>query len=159
MGRGGLGAIREGSAMTDPRMQDYVAKVARVSKAQDETEERRRRVSLQRLRRAREAEQAAARAIMNATNMACRVENCEAELRVAQATIQSLKDALARAFDDKETYAAVWRIKAEEWEAKYKEAIETEGKKWERALQSWQQRYNEALGEISELEALARRQG
>jgi hypothetical protein len=27
----------------------------------------------------------------------------------------------------------VWRLKAEEWEEKYKVAIETEARKWERA--------------------------
>jgi hypothetical protein len=55
--------------------------------------------------------------------------------------------------------AAAWRLKAEEWEAKYKAAIETEAGKWERALDTWRKRYEDALRRLDRAEAKLRRAG
>jgi predicted nucleic acid-binding Zn-ribbon protein len=46
---------------------------------------------------------------------------------------------------DQEELTAAWRIKAEEWEAKYRDAVENEGKRWEHAIDTWRKRYEDAL--------------
>jgi hypothetical protein len=133
---------------------------ARVSGAKEiladrvlEADKRRRQVSLQRLRRARRAEQQAAKDRLSLANMTLRVENAEAELRVTQATVKELQAALRQAQEDPGVEVAKWRLKAEEWEEKYKDAVVNEAKKWEHAVATWQARYEDALRRLGRCEA------
>jgi hypothetical protein len=126
---------------------------------QDDVVQRLRRISLNRLRRAKAAEKDRERQFEAFQSAYNRAHGLEAELRVERAQVQSFKAALAREAETKDDLAAVWRIKAEEWEEKYKVAIETEGKKWEHAVETWRTRYEDTLRRLDRAEAKLRRAG
>lgn len=124
-----------------------------------EKAEHNRRISINRLRRAKAAEAALVNANERINFEKDRADFAEATVRAQKRTLAELREALAKAVDDKETYAATWRIKAEEWEEKYKEAVETEGKKWETAVDTWRKRYDDAMQRIYQLREALRRAG
>jgi hypothetical protein len=118
-----------------------------------EADKRRRRISQQRLRRAKRAEQEAVKERMVSINALMRAENAEAELRVEKAQNAKLREALDTALGNRENVEMSWRISSEEWERKYREAIENSAKKWEHAVSTWQARYEDALRRLDRCKA------
>jgi DNA repair exonuclease SbcCD ATPase subunit len=160
--------------MTDPGTVAYLAKMEQIqieaiaAREMDLSEHetlirqklgRARKVSLNRLRRAQAAEKDRERQFEAFQSAYNRAQALEAELRVEREQVQSLKDALRKAIDSRENFEASWRLKAEEWEEKYKQAVEGEARKWERAIDTWRTRYEDALRRLDRAEAKLRRAG